>query len=324
MKVCATILLGPGSEAIVGDAIASVVRHVDGFVFIESGGGSEALRIASEGIGLLPWTSRHFEWTGSYSDARQCALDWAGVQGYDWALTVDPDERILLAADWRSDLERSRVDVLMLRDRVEGYAKERFLRCKAGLRWHGRVCENVLVPTGIISGAFWELPKTPEQHEARYRRGIQECHRMIHDECDDRFKWWRHMGSCFSGLGNHLEAERCYREAYARAQHPEDRAWSAYLVAELLVVREAYQEAHDMAARELALHAGFLPEFGWILAYTQSKMGELQNAARWCQLVVSCPPDRTRVGNRGKQCRTGAGQLLSYLLSVKPAESQGE
>ena len=141
------------------------------------------------------------------------------------------------------------------------------------------------------------------------------------EEGDDRFKWWRHRGTCNAGLGNMAMAEHCYREAFTRAACPEDRALSAYLICELLVLRGERDEAHDMAARELALHAGFLPEFGWIMAYVQNGRGEKQNASRWCQLVINSPPDRTRVGNRGKNCIKGARALLAHIHAAQPIET---
>lgn len=313
MKVCATVLLGPGSESIVGDAIRSAIGAVDGFVLIESGGGDAAVAAAQFDASPKQAHCSAFGWTGSYSDARNAALDAATFLGYDWAVTLDPDERLVLLPDYRAQLEaHPAIDAWMIRDRDEGYAKERILRCRAGIRWHGRVCENIQTPTAIMGGYFWELPKSPDGHHARYARGVVECERMIADG-DSRFKWWRHAGTCHAGLGNHEAAERCYREAYALAACPEDRALSAYLICELLVLRGEHERAHAMAASELAQHAGFLPEFGWIMAYVQFKRGELQNASRWCQLVVAMPPDKTRVGNRGKNCTKGAVALLNHI-----------
>lgn len=318
MKILATVLLGPGSEKTVGDAIRSVLDDVDGFVLIESGGGAVAVGAALDAAMPQANSLAEFVWTGSYAEARNFALAKASEAGADFALTLDPDERVALLPGYRAQLEANPdIDAWMIRDRDEGYAKERILRCGAGIQWHGRVCENIQSHTAIMGGHFWELPKSPEGHRARFERGVVECTRMI-DEGDVRFKWWRHRGTCNAGLGDMAEAERCYREAYAMPGCPEDRALAAYLICELLVLRGEHQEAHDMAARELALHAGFLPEFGWIMAYVQFKRGDAQNASRWCQLIAAMPADRTRVGNRGKNCTKGATALLRHIHGEQP------
>lgn len=325
MRICATVLLGPGSETAISDAVESTQRSVDGIVFIESGGGQAALDAALDTyrarFSYIEGVS--FAWTGSYSDARNHALAAAeAAGGFDYAVTLDPDERLSLPPNLREILAKAPdVKVWSLRDRDLGYCKERVLKCNAGLRWHGRVCENVFEGPDvadtrqlILPGHFWELPKSPEGERRRWERGVIETRRMI-DEGDDRYKWWRHQGSCHAGLGNMDEAHRCHEEALKRASNPEETAWSTYLVCEQLVLKERFQEAHDRAAMALSQHAGFVPEFGWIMAYTQFKAGNLQNASRWAQLVTSCPVDTSRVGNRGTNCKAGAKQLLTILHS---------
>ncbi len=307
MKVLATVLLGPGSEASIKDALWSVSAAVDGLILIDSGGGDIALNsaIAIAAETDLPWTMREYAWCGNYGAARQAALDWARhiEGGCDYALTLDPDERVQLPADYRSKLAaRSDIVTWMVRDRDEGYCKERLIRCAGEHSWVGRVCENVRgdgpnqsVASAVIDGTFWELPKDEATLDRRHTRGVIECRRMI-DEGDDRFKWWRHMGSCLVGLKRHEEALEAFEEAIKRPHSPEEGAWCRYLTCEMLVLAGRLDEARELAATGLADHAGFIPEFGWILCYTSFKADDHQNAARWAQLVVDCPRDRTRVG----------------------------
>lgn len=318
MKICATVLLGPGSENTVPDAIASVIQSVDGFALIDAGGGQAAVAAAMTAACTKRTHYSRFSWTGSYSDARNAALQQAELHGYDYAVTVDTDERVNLHPELLRILSATPdCKVWSMRDRDLGYAKERILKCNAGLRWHGRVCENVEEPEQLIMpGNFWELKKSPEGDRARWERGIVETQRMI-AEGDDRYKWWRHQGSCRAGIGDMPGALGCYEEALKRAGNPEETAWSTYLICEQLVLRGDHDKARDMAAQALAEHAGFVPEFGWILAYTQFKAGNLQNASRWAQLVVNCPVDTTRVGNRGTNCKSGAKQLLSILHATE-------
>ncbi len=314
MQIAATILLGPGTEKSVAEAIASVHEHVDLFILIESGGGSVAIDAARAATNAHGKHSelRFYTWTGDYGSARQAALECAKGYGADYALTLDPDERVTLAGSLRAMLEaHPGVDVWAVKDRDDGYFKERIVRCAADCHWYGTVCENV-VGDGErrrLDGHFWEVPKSPEQLQARYARGVTSMRALI-DQGEETYKWHRHMGTCLMGLGRREEALVAYRRARELAETPEDQAWSSYLICEQLVLREELEEAKSMAALGLANHGGFIPEFGWIIAFVEFKAGRLQNASRWAQLALNCPPDGTRVSFRGKNYIQGCRNIL--------------
>ena len=319
MKILATVLLGPGSEKSVADAIKSVASQVDGFLLIESGGGDVAAHAALDAAieCHAHCTFRRFAWTGDYAAARQFAFERARNCGADYAVTLDPDERLELPENLRDLLQaHSEIAVWTLVDRDEGYHKERIIRCDSGARWHGRVCENVELPEdqdrGRMRGHFWELPKDEGATTRRYERGVTECERMI-SEGDDRYKWRRHMGSCLLGLGKRKEAIEQFERALSLAESDEDRAWVSFLLCEHEVLDEHHEGAQARAADALRRHAGFLPEFGWIFAYCQFKAGDHQNASRWAQLVLNTPPDRTRVSFRSKNAQRGAKQILAAI-----------
>jgi FkbM family methyltransferase len=321
LNILATILLGPGAELTVGDAIRSARPFVDGFVLVESGGGEAALDEAHRAcvgadtyVGVYPWC-------GDYGDARQFALDTARRAGATHAVTLDPDERLLLSETFRAKLAAyPSIDVWIVEDRDTHYFKERVIRCAAPAKWHGRVCENIQAELvrGKLDGAFWELPKDDAANRRRYERGVIETTRMI-AEGDDRFKWHRHRGSCLAGLGRLDEALEEYRVAVNRAPTGDDRAWVSYLVCEQLLLREEFAGAREIASQQLADHAGFLHEFGWILAYSDYLVGDDQNASRWAQLVLHCPKDTTRVSLRGMNAAAGCRNILENLHGQAPA-----
>ncbi len=322
--IVATILLGPGADLTVGDAVRSAAAHVDAFLLIESGGGSVALdeaRRAVVGAGSTALEAA-FAWTGDYGAARQYALEQARLAGATYSVTLDPDERLALKETFRARLQAyPKIDVWILQDRDTRYFKERVIRCAAAdLHWHGIVCESLEgeAVRGKLDGAFWELTKNGGQNLARYERGVTAADRMIASG-DDRFKWRRHKGSCLAGLGRFEEALDEYRLAYAIAAQPEERAWSAYLICEQLVLREQFEEAWTMASESLARHAGFLPEFGWILGYIEYLIGDDQNASRWAQLALHFPEDTTRVSLKGVHCVSGCRSILDNLHGQAPA-----
>jgi hypothetical protein len=133
------------------------------------------------------------------------------------------------------------------------------------------------------------------------------------DEGDDRFKWRRHLGSCLMGLGRPQEAVEQYRAALPLAKRAEDTAWVTYLICQQLVIDGDTAEARRLAAEGLANHAGFIPEFGWIFAYTDLKAGNSQNASRWAQLALNTPPDGTRLSFRSVDAKRGAREVLACV-----------
>lgn len=320
MIILATVLLGPGSETIVGEAIASAAAAVDGYMLIDSGGGDAALQAAIDATIAVqkPATIREYTWTGDYGDARQAALNWARYidGGCDYALTLDPDERLVLGDSFRAHLEAyPSVDVWILPDRDTGYFKERAIKTSTQAKWHGRVCEFLggrEVAGSKLPGHFWELQKDEGAEKRRWQRGIVECTRMI-AEGDDCYRWRRHRGSCFMGMGQSAEALADYEAALPQALNPDETAWMRYLICEQYVLAGRIEEARELAANGLADHAGFIPEFGWILCYTDYKADRMQNASRWAQLVLNTPADRTRIGFRGHNCKTGAKSVLQDI-----------
>ncbi len=322
MKICCTVLLGPGSESIVGDAIASVKNQVDEFLLIESGGGDGAFLAATAAVGDGSLCAVPFWWIGDYGAARQFALEQARNMGFDYALTLDPDERIALGPDFRAVIERHpEADVWILPDRDTGYFKERIIRTDTQAFWHGKVCEFLDgrdVAGSRLPGHFWELPKDESGERRRWERGITACTEMI-ESGDDCYRWRRHRGTCLMGLGRQAEARADYEAALPLALNSHETAWMRYLLCEQYVLEGRPGDARDLAAKGLADHAGFIPEFGWILAYTDQETNP-QNASRWAQLVTSAPSDRTRVGFRGQKCQQGARQLLQALHGAQPEE----
>ncbi len=124
------------------------------------------------------------------------------------------------------------------------------------------------------------------------------------------------------GLGNQPAALADYQAALPLALNSHETAWMRYLICEQLVLTGRADDARELAAKGLADHAGFVPEFGWILAYTDQDKNP-QNASRWAQLVLVTPPDRTRIGFRGQNCKKGVRQLLQALHGAQPEEMGG-
>lgn len=323
MRIFATVLLGPGTESSVPDAISSAASVLDGVVLIESGGGEPAVRaaaLAAQVLGVRVLGSWPFLWTGDYGAARQFAFERARDLSADYALTLDPDERLVQTETLRAIVEaHPETEVFIARDRDHLYFKERILKCSADLHWQGRVCEflyGMTRPQFKLQSAFWELPKDEAADRRRWERGVIECQRMI-DQGDDRYRWRRHMATCLMGLGRREEARAEYERALLLAQNDEDVAWVQYLLIEQVVIDQEFDKALRLAAEALAKHAGYLPEFGWIIAYCELQAGNYQNASRWAQMALQWPDDKTRVSFRGRNARKGCQDILAFVHSPR-------
>jgi tetratricopeptide (TPR) repeat protein len=323
MKILATVLLGPGAEDAVADAITSVKGCVDGFVLIDSGGGPRALDAAVQAASPMEMLLTSYRWEGDYGAARQFAFESARAFGATHALTLDPDERLADTETIRPIVEaHPETEVFIAQDRDAHYFKERILKCSADLRWQGRVCEFLLGmtrPQVKLRGKFWELKKDEAGYVRRFERGVTECRRMI-AEGDDRFRWRRHLGTCLMGLGHREEAIAEYRKALELAQADEDAAWMKYLLIEQLVMDQQYDQALHQAAVALAKHCGFMLEFGWIIAYCELQAGNYQNASRWAQMALQWPEDKTRVSFRGLNARKGCQDVLDFVHRPRSQE----
>lgn len=336
MKVVATILLGPGTADVVGDAIHSAAPYADEFALIWSGE-HEDLEAATASVEHEEKRHlvRKFDWTGSYADARNEALAQAALMGADWAMTVDTDERFDLLGDpekLRQVLEKTDATVVEAQCRDEGYWKERFIRVDTpGLEWRGRSCE-VLERDGktarIADSKFWELPKSPEALRARQERGVANMPDEIENDPENP-RWRRHYASCLKGLGQHqasVGAARVAIDLFARRDSREPEGWTRYMMCESLCALEQYEEAATEAAIGLGRHAGMLPEFGSVLAYCEWKREtapSVQNASRWAQLALITPPDKTRSFFRSDVCKQNAYRVL-YAIHPELAEQGKE
>ena len=79
---------------LIGDALASVVAHVDRCLVIDTGARDDTLEVARRVAGeklLL----REFPWRDDFAAARNFALDAAAEAGGHWAVTLDTDERLV-------------------------------------------------------------------------------------------------------------------------------------------------------------------------------------------------------------------------------------
>ncbi len=310
--IVSTTLAGPGTEHIIGDALRSVAPFVDACIIIWTGPDADpdgpyghVSYVADATLHEDLDTILHFvhwPWQDDFSAARNAALEYATALGYAWAITIDVDERLLLARDpawFRATLAAtpSDVNVLMVRHDSGTYEKERFFRLPTTERWTGPVHESfpsykVGVRT-LDRIAFTELDKTPEQWLAKFQRdaGALEAWTAKHPN-DPR--WWYYLGATYQELAQRTDQQAFYLGAAIGAYSNccnlrgwnEESAWSCYRSAECWIAIGNFDAAVQACARGLARHAG-IAELAWLAGRASLLAGDPQQAIYWSRLAIA-------------------------------------
>jgi tetratricopeptide (TPR) repeat protein len=295
LPIIATMLCG-NNEAIVADAVRSVIAWVDTFLLIDTGIGDRSLEIVRDLTGTKLWVEK-FEWRNDFAKARNFALELAGSRGAAWALTIDTDERIDLGAlDGREAIRTKlasdpKVFAWLVSAKDGSYAKERFIRVPSHLEWRGRTHESL---SGARSGdrmpmsalCFWEEPKTSAQTREKLERDL----RVLREETTthpEHARWWLYLGQTLEALGQYEEAVESYRlGARLKSAWSEDAAWSAYCGARCLVALKRFEEATELCAIGLSRQPAS-PELAWQAGYCCYQLGRFQEAVTWEQMAIA-------------------------------------
>ena len=305
--IVATVLLGPGSEATVGDAIKSCTHQVDAFLFIESGGGGNAAETALtavEGTGKAVHL-RHMAWPNDYGKAREHCLELARDLGYEWAVTLDPDERLHICGLRDALASDPECDVWVATFQgPDGYHKPRAIRLtNPEIHWWGLAHEELHAPQyqRALSGHFDELEKTPADFLERARRGVETMAKMTELE-PKKARWWRHMGECYLSLQKPEKALEAFSTMAEVATNRLEQGWAEYRVIYLGIATGKYwtDTARGFVATSILMFPEFLREFGWLACHLAQLRGEWDQAADWARIVLATPIPRSRLC--GHQC----------------------
>jgi glycosyltransferase involved in cell wall biosynthesis len=119
----AVTLFGHNSSSIIGDALQSAVGWVDTFVLIDTGTTDNTIDVAKKVVGSK-LEVKQMKWTGSFSDARNMALQLATDQGGSWGVFLDTDERFVGdTSRIRDFLNTTKSDVVHMAHTSRKYAK---------------------------------------------------------------------------------------------------------------------------------------------------------------------------------------------------------
>ena len=288
MRLVATILTG-NNEAIIADALRSVLDWVDVCLVIDTGVTDESLQRAREVAGDK-YAERKLAWTNDFAAARNFALDAAHELGGDWSVTLDTDERLALdpSFDLRAELQRSTEGVLYVSDAPKNYLKERFFRLPMSERWSGPTHESFAaykVGFRTLAGiTFSELPKSAEANERKFRRDVDVLRRHTQVHPSDP-RWHFYLGESHRNLHENELAVAAYDTCAALRGWDEESAWACFRAAECLCALDRFQDALDRLSAGLARHAG-IAELAWLAGFTCYRLGRDEQAIYWSKLAI--------------------------------------
>jgi tetratricopeptide (TPR) repeat protein len=288
--IVTTTLTGSNAD-IIGDALASVVDHVDRCLVIDTGAQDESIAVARRVAGdklLL----RDFPWKNDFAAARNFALQSAAEAGAAWAITLDTDERLLFdrGFDLRDALQRAQADVLLVGDDGDTYAKERILRLPAGVRWNGPTHEVLegqrAGHSATLAGVrFLELPKDPATLRRKFERDIAILKKYTRQHARQP-RWFYYLGASHHDLGEYAAAIDAFRTCAELGGWAEEGAWACYRAAQCCGKLGRWGEAMHMCAAGLAVRPA-TAELAWLAGFAAHTLGRHEDAIAWSNMAIA-------------------------------------
>jgi tetratricopeptide (TPR) repeat protein len=293
-RIVATMLCG-NSEPLVSDAVRSVIDYVDRLLLVDTGctDGSVQLvkQIAGDKLEL-----RCFPWQHDFAAARNFALAQALQLQAEWALTIDPDERIDFGSIGSIDELKSRLcsdrraRAWMVEAASGSYQKERFIRLPTRSSWRGRTHEALVGFAGdqrpkLVGVRFIELPKTSDQFLQKLNRDLSLLRQEVRDEPENGRTWF-YLGQTLAGLQQTEGAVAAFDRCAALRTWDELSAWACYRSAKCLIDGYRHREAIERCAVGLGIEPRF-PELAWMSAFCCLHLQNFYGASAWGEMAAA-------------------------------------
>lgn len=240
------------------------------------------------------------------ADARNFGFQVAAGLGFDWAMILDTDERIVSRVfDVRAYLESTDADVVHVFATERRYTKERFFRLPVSGRFEGRVHEEYCEPDPkhdlMPMVRFDEVPKSPEESAARDEMIEWKCRQWIAEE-PKRARPRYHLGCSLLRRGDAKGALLAFCDYSDLTDSPHERAWGLLQCAVALDALTQYQNAIRACVDGMAEFPHFA-EFPWWSAYQSLRLNDPVNALAWADMAIAL--GRTSSYKRVRPLRLG-------------------
>ena len=311
--ILASLTLTSNRKDIIGDALRSVVDHVDLCVLIDLGMTDDTAQVAREIVGdklrIVPFIP--------CDSPRNCGLDAAEALGADWAMTLDTDERMNFnSAEIKKALAQIGAGTVLVPHDSGCYCKERFFKIPAMDRFTGHVHECVYPQNTqqvFMAGiTFSELPKTPEQSRAKAASYVDHLFEQTR-KTPEVTRWWYYLGDTLMVLERNEEALEAFVKCAELRGWDEESAWSCFRAATILASSGKPFEAIEMCGKGLTRYPG-MAELAWLAGEISLSAGHFDKALYWGRMAAA---NGMRDGE-GKLIRPRTGYRHIYGMSEGP------
>ena len=292
MKIISITVSSDTKEAIIGDALRSVIDWVDIALLVHIPGfGDDRTQKIFNHIAGSKMRMIAVGHDDPFAEMRNAGLRFCDDQYEDvWSCQLDTDERMMLNnVNIRATLAKldERVQAVTVFDDTGAYDKVRFIRHPTGLRYFQNFHEE-LVPepvTRSITGVrFHELPKTPEQIVERVKRQVIEAQAQIEIEPDNP-RWHYYRASALEKLGQTQEAIAAYLGAIERFKNDEPRAWCCFRIACCYAGIGDSVRAIGTALHGMVYQPNY-PELPWLIASICMSQNKPYDALHWARIAA--------------------------------------
>lgn len=282
------------------DAMGSVSADVDAYIVLLFGGGtldSGAVRaVTGDRLVVRRFPGEVPGEGSSTDDLRNAYIQIATELGFDWAMTLDADERVHLEdVDIRLELARTDADIVLSDfrpDETQGhvtYPKERFFRlpCKDRFIGDAHECMPPIHSKQKTLGGIWftESPKTPEQVQAKLERIVKLLTAKGQEEPDNPRTWY-YLGDALAALDRDEEALRAFGTCADLRGWDEESAWACFRAGIILEKHGKYRKALDICAAGITRHPG-IAELCWFAGHVCLRLGCLEHAIHWEEMAIA-------------------------------------
>lgn len=285
MKICSLTITTSTKEAIIGDHLKSLEPHVDACLVhhLIDGNADRTIDAAIDAAGDKLRTKNVWS-IESFAGWRNDALAWAGYLGFDWAIFLDTDERLLangqniraMLAD--QPLTRKVLDVAMDTGAI---SKPVFFRLPTPFTYKHDVHEELDNPDPYVVPVirYHELPKTEEQKRKRLAADLQGLDKQIAAE-PKNFRWQFYKAQTLTMLHEDEQARGIYMGSAPLAPSPALVAWALYGAAKC-ALRLTYYETALYDALEGLSFCPSMAELHLLAGNACYALGRMEDAKAW-------------------------------------------
>lgn len=289
----------------VAESLGSIQWLADQLLFVDTTPGGEfhgAAGFAAEVARVAGIQARvaRFPWTGSFSEARNFALQKAGETGeHRYAMTLDSDEAMVIdpcatKREFLLAMARTENTVVLCPHVSLHYAKERFIRLDADLKWVGRSHEALVGDRRektLDLVKFDERPKTTEQMEEKHRRDKLALALDMQEFPDDS-RWKFYMAQTLEGCEAKLEAAELYLKVAQGDGWDAEAAWAAFRAASCYYSLGEKAKAIDACLAGLKKQAS-RPDLLWMAGLAFYGLGNYEQALAFGEMALGFASNRS-------------------------------